>query len=206
MLVLFVCVCVCFVCFRVRSTFIQHTSVQHLLHLQYRHTSTTQCNPTHSPGPAVSSPDRLGLSAGIAKKPGGKFKGGNRATMPIIGADAPPIWSAPNTLDDVPLENITKSMKAIKPIPAIDEKSVRSFVRSLVRVSVCVCVCVYLSCCLASVSCCLASMSCCRVVACRGVLSVFCLSIVWFRAAAADTCHELACYLALHSRVHRKRI
>eukprot|EP00750_Incisomonas_marina_P008787 INCI15698.1.p1 GENE.INCI15698.1~~INCI15698.1.p1 ORF type:complete len:524 (-),score=101.86 INCI15698.1:1023-2594(-) len=73
------------------------------------------------PGPAVSSPDRLSLAKEIEKKAGGKFKGGSRATMPIVGADAPKIWAEPNTLDDLPVEAITQANQSLKGIAPIDK-------------------------------------------------------------------------------------
>ena len=60
------------------------------------------------------------MAKGIKKKAGGKFKGGSRESTPIVGMDAPPIWVQPNTLDDVPLEAVTKSKEAVPKIAAID--------------------------------------------------------------------------------------
>jgi len=40
--------------------------------------------------------------------------------MPIIGADSPKIWTQPNTLDDLPVETITRPNDAVRGIAPID--------------------------------------------------------------------------------------
>ena len=41
--------------------------------------------------------------------------------MPVIGADAPKVWVQPNTLDDVPIENVLKSKEAAPTIASISK-------------------------------------------------------------------------------------